>query len=276
VDAARQVVRWSIPGSIFVLFFSIFQLLTVFIRDHSLVSLDHLPETQKTAVGLAAALVSTIPLGFLIYQLYHFRYMRGTPLIFTRLALRDRGADILRALPDEVRELMKQRTGEVPVLKDWYMQKRLRPIGPSLLILRKEYRTRSGREYYRESRQRNWSLLRAYLDIVCIKTESTEFKSEYTTVSDIYHAQGASRISVLLAWVVYIAFNAIQGSSHLHQHLGTRVIALAVASGIAAFFWYILTEARFGTYSTLDDTLRYTLVWLSKESWVHDSGAPST
>jgi hypothetical protein len=267
VDAARQVVRWSIPGSVFVLFLAIFEFVMVVVRDHSLDAIAQLPEAQKTAVGLTAVLISTIPLGFLLYQLYYFRYMRGTLLVFPRVALRDRGADILGALPEEARGLIEERTGETPILCDWYTRKRIWPGRLSVLVLHKQYRNRNGRESFRASRQKNWNLLRTYLDIVCIKAESMEFKHEYTTVSDIYHAQGASRISVLLAWIVYVALQGFEGLAHLKDHLAASIVAFVIVSSIAALFWFVLTEARAGTHSTLDDTLRYTLVWLSKEIW---------
>lgn len=111
MDSARQALRWSIPGLIFVLelvtFAAVWQLTS---GGNPTDMIDGI----KPATALATILAG-IPIGFLLYQLYYrnYRPYGHSVLLFLRYPLeirhglrharpywsfvrRDRGADILR------------------------------------------------------------------------------------------------------------------------------------------------------------------------------------
>jgi hypothetical protein len=198
VDGPRQIVRWSIPGSVLVLLMGTWHFLETLLLNHSF-QVEKLPVADNTALGIAFALITAVPLGWIVCQVYHYRYIRGRMFLLRSAVLKDRGADILRALPEEALRKVVHRMRVKPILFPMCEERKLTPFGPYVLVLKKEYRTRSGRKLYDEARRTNWNMVASYLDIICMKTDSTVVKTEYTSNSDIYHAQGATRMSIVIA-----------------------------------------------------------------------------
>jgi hypothetical protein len=273
VDGPRQIVRWSIPGSVFILLLGTWRLLETLILNHSF-QVEKLPAADNTAVGAAFALITAIPLGFIIYQVYHYRYVRGRMFLLRSVVLKDRGADILRALPEETLVLLTRMMRVNPILFPMCERRKLTPFGPYALVLMKQYRTRSGRRLYQEARQTNWNIVRSYLDIVCMKTDSTVVKTEYTSISDIYHAQGATRISIIAAWVAHFGYSVFQNLGHFDEQSFAKVGALIVITLLSFVLWVIITEVRAGTYTTMHSTLRNSIVWLAHD-WDNEGNPPS-
>jgi hypothetical protein len=273
MDSGRQVIRWTIPGSVYLLFLGAFYLLGNLILKHSF-QVDKLPVANNTAVGVAFLLITSIPLGFIIYQVYYYRYIRGRMFVLRSVVLKDRGADILRALPIETVTRLAHGMRVKPILQPMYERKKLTPIGPYALVLKKEHRTRNGRRLYQEARQTNWNLVRSYLDVICAKSGSDVVKAEYTSVSDIYHAQGASRISIVAAWMTYIGYTIFQGLGHFDEQTPAKISLFIAVTVLTLVFWVIVTEARAGTYATLFGTLRNTILWISRDPYF--KGNPMT
>jgi hypothetical protein len=152
-----------------------------------------------------------------------------------------------------------------PILFPMCEERKLTPFGPYVLVLKKEHRTRSGRKLYHEARQTNWNIVTSYLDIICMKTDSTVVKTEYTSNSDIYHAQGASRISIIIAWATYVGYSLFQNLGHHAEPLFAKIGVLILITLISMVLWVIVTEVRAGTYRTMHGRLRNSLVWLSHD-----------
>lgn len=107
MDSARQILRFSIPGSVFLLNGMVCYLLYRRLQGIPFVDASF---PIRENVAAAIAVVATIPVGFLIYQLYYFTYdpvLRIWPLQWGgRFVRRDRGGQILRTLdPDQLSTL---------------------------------------------------------------------------------------------------------------------------------------------------------------------------
>src|SRR5438045_166360 len=93
MDAARQVVRWSIPGTVYILIVGVMQ--AAFRRGW------YGPTHVGLAEGAATALLglgASLPIGFVIFQIYYSRYR---PLVLgARYVSRDRGNEVLSPLID--------------------------------------------------------------------------------------------------------------------------------------------------------------------------------
>jgi hypothetical protein len=272
VDGPRQIVRWSIPGSVLVLLLVTWHLLETLLLYHSF-QVEKLPITDNTALGITFVLIMPLALGFIVYQVYYYRYSRGRMFLLRSVVLKDRGADILRALPRETLVLLIRRMRATPILFPMCKEEKLTPVGPYVLMLKKEHRTRSGRKLYQEARRTNWNIVTAYLDIICVKTDSTVVKTEYTSSSDIYHAQGATRISIVIAWAAYIGYSLFQGLGHHGEPLFAKTGVLILITVISIVLWVIVTEVRAGTYRTMHGRLRNSLVWLS-HNWDNEAEPP--
>ena len=106
MDAARQVLRFSIPGSVLLLLVFGYIVAGQLIEGVPLAQISH---RAAQNVGAAVAILASIPLGFVVYQLY---YLSFHP--FVRVGLRwgrrwpriDRGGRVLSILsPDELDDL---------------------------------------------------------------------------------------------------------------------------------------------------------------------------
>src|SRR4051794_37856696 len=102
MDAARQLVRFSIPGAVLLLLgignFLIFQ------RCQG-VDVSTSSEQIRDNVAALVGVLATIPVGFIIYQVYYALY---GPLVRTwpfpwggRLVRIDRGSQVLKDLEDD-------------------------------------------------------------------------------------------------------------------------------------------------------------------------------
>ena len=78
MDTARQVIRWTVPGWLLIMFFSMFTIVKDIILGKTLAEIIEL--VPLPAFSFAGLLVMGLPLGYLIYQIY-YRGMHLTPLI---------------------------------------------------------------------------------------------------------------------------------------------------------------------------------------------------
>ncbi|QSE94208.1 hypothetical protein JWS13_39225 [Rhodococcus pseudokoreensis] len=97
MDTARQALRWSIPGAVFVLLIYTVQLSLHLIDGTG----DEFPGVKNTGMAVLSILAG-IPVGFMIYQVYYARYAPFGRSIFHGASGRlyyvrlNRGADIFR------------------------------------------------------------------------------------------------------------------------------------------------------------------------------------
>jgi len=92
MEPSRQLIRFSIPGSIFVLSAVGTYAFGKFVWR---VRFGHV-ESLTTVTTSITAIAASIPLGFLVYQIYYWRY--SPHIIFGLLVTRDRGTTYFFAM----------------------------------------------------------------------------------------------------------------------------------------------------------------------------------
>jgi len=227
------VVRWSIPGSVVVLVaLSIYVLAQFFERGWGATG----PLIDVTPGVVALFALATVPLGYLVYQIYYSR--EGRVRWIPGLIPVDRGHYILEALRVDHRQVALQRLNTEPLdaglftrspqgdrllqrpqgaeRKDWPNQKLSliryhrwtldesihgrRPRGVARLDPRHPHkiaRRRLSARYYAES-QRHLAVVRTLLAMLAADDEGKALAIEYTSLSDIYHGLGATRTALAL------------------------------------------------------------------------------
>jgi hypothetical protein len=95
MEPTSQLIRLSIPGSIFVLAGGATYAFAEVLWGSNLSSV----ESSTTLTTSVTAIAASVPLGFLVYQVYYWRY---SPYVIGDVVTRDRGRDALWHLPPEV------------------------------------------------------------------------------------------------------------------------------------------------------------------------------
>ena len=204
MDTARQVVRWSIPGWVFLFVLALLQATTWLVEGNSPNGILQAEAPFLTPAAIAAVVTAGVPLGFILYQIYYSWYGKVLPFGFVN---RDRGADILLSLSPDIRKTLCGIEGTTPDLEEMSDQ-----IGPFLLPypfrrLKDVYRNAADVKRFEAKVHDNWDLIRFWLHRICLMNKAESLKSEVTTLADIYHAVGAARTALLLACVLHFAFN---------------------------------------------------------------------
>jgi hypothetical protein len=273
MDPARQALRFSIPGSLLILWALVCFLL--FRRCQGVSFLDS-SALVGNSVGALVAILATIPIGFVVYQAYYFGYrpvVRFWPLPWGgRFVRLDRGSQILHELQGEQVEALEEIfETSLDVTKPY---NRVTDPGPWLrhprrkldywtrkLELRPEWMAVSDR---RERRRRyearwheNWDVLRAILDISGSVKGSGQIKQEYTILSDLYHALGATRKAVAFGWGL-VVFLAVVHLGRIERHPA----GLALISALTLAVSLTLHATRRRTWKSASASLKLGLRWL--------------
>lgn len=266
MDAARQVIRWSIPGSVFLLVLGILQLTSGLVVTRSLERVA--TGTIMTAPAVAMVTLASVPLGFLLYQGYFFIYGH---LRYRYLVNFDRGTDILTRLDDAFVTRIASRL-HVPLdlesmTENWFPMETLFPALSNafprlrqrfpLIMLQEAHRSSSGAGRYIERQRNNWHLVRCILDEQA--RESTIVKSEFTTISDIYHALGAVRVATTFALATFLTYNVFDNHSVLQEQPGWTAAALVLSLALVLALRLVLRRARWSTLHVAQDTLAHGL-----------------
>lgn len=261
METPRQILRYSIPGSVFLLMAGIFAIVSQLVRTMLATHVSNvnrdaaLSVARDTLAGLpelsmqflVGAIAATIPLGFILYQFYYFAKV----VRIVNIVRVDRGEMVLHRLWDE------GVLGQLSADTGWMLQPTFHmlkgPLNrPRLISFRrlKPGSTKADRLEYRLRIANNLHGLKYVVDRASANPQGAELKREYTTLSDIYHALGASRAAVLLAGAGY-GFH--QGVSALilgrswTVALPSVLIAAAIAIGVALIF----SVTRGQTWGTL-------------------------
>jgi hypothetical protein len=270
VDTARQVLRFSIPGSITLLLIAGFLVLGRLLQGESW---DAVGQSVAENVSAVVAIVAAIPIGFLIYQIYYATYRavvwpwRPRPFKSEERWVRiDRGRQILALLPlDQQARIAK--LFDVELKLDSILDPELSWLGKRAHAyrLKEEFLAHAGPNYlqqYRDRWQENWNIVRALVDLSDSTDVGGAIRSEYMTLSDIYHALGACRAGVQLAWLVSttacIAY-IIDGQSFWGSAL-TMVLTLVTT---LILFW-VCHRARGHTWVSAQESLKFGLTALFK------------
>lgn len=224
MDTARQVVRWSIPGWVFLLILAVLQVVTWLIQGRSAQNILQSSIPLLTPAAVASVLTAGVPLGFILYQIYYSWY--GKVLLFG-FVNRDRGASILQELPDAVQQTLGRIAGVNPDLEE--MDER---VGPFLLPypfrrLKREHRNKIGKTRFEAKVHANWELIRFMMLRLCIINKADLIRSEIITLADIYHGIGAARAALFLACELHLLLNltVIRSKSTLPWRLVISILA---------------------------------------------------
>lgn len=277
MNSARQILRYSIPGSIFLIHAVACYLIYQRIQGVPIVDAS-LP--IREGIGGLIAILATIPLGFVLYQTYYFLYqplIRPWPFRWDgRLVRNDRGGEILESLEAEQIAEFKAvfdcevRIGErhVVVPEDGGLVAKLmhrtgiQEIAGPFKKLPMEGKARQ--LAYEDLWYTNWDVLRAVVDIAGSLPEGEQVKSEYTSLSDIYHSLGAARTAVIAAWST-VCIVVLFHFSRFVDHLPESFVGLVAISALSAGVYLVLHTARGRTWRSAAASLRLGLRWFHAE-----------
>jgi hypothetical protein len=253
MDAARQVVRWSIPGWIFILMIASLEMLTLLAQGKSLQSIVTSTSLHDLSPAAVALIVTAgIPLGFVMYQVYYSMYGR---VLFFHLVNRDRGGEIVACLPEAVREKLLIADDCKADLEGMYDEVDFPPMPHPLRRLKREFRNEIGRKRYQSKVQGNWDIVRFWLNYLCIKHEAEPVKHEVTNLADIYHGIGAARVALLGACILHFVYNVLFTN---HDWLSWRMLlALTVPYLFALWLLRVLERTRTHSLNSLQSMLKH-------------------
>ena len=261
MDSARQVIRWSMPGWVFLFWLGVFQIIqNIFVYGSVSAALENSALSQLSTGAAAIIIGAGVPLGFLIYQLYYHAYDQWMPL---SLAPQDRGGEIIRCLPVEAQE--KLRAYEPTLDIDEMCESSTIPLlplifGPDLPRLKKRLRNRAGKKSYRKNRQVNFEVVRFYLTVIATELKSESFRQEYTNLSDIYNAIGASRMALICSFVLYVSYNLLS-PYHLNALLSIYMYPMLICGLIFLTALTIVQSRRTRTGIASQAILSHTINW---------------
>lgn len=261
MDTSRQVLRWSIPGWLFLFLSIVFG--WIGIRTNGLANLQSLfslVPSQKYGVEIAALLAAAgVPLGFIIYQIYF--YMYGSVLPFSLVNI-DRGIDILGGLPAETLERITDEIGIQVDTAEMTEEVKIPLLHAPLHRLKKPYRNKKDRSIYEARLRANWEIVRSYLTRISVHTKTSDVSKEFICLSDIYHSLGASRVGLLLAyagWVSYIGLKCLLDANSIWRlHFARTCLGLVFVSLLFAFLNSVLTRNRDKALISSQSFLRHT------------------
>lgn len=249
MDASRQLIRWSIPGWLFTFIFV--GLLLVTLRAADAIQFQAMATSLQTnaanvnAVAILAA--AGVPIGFVIYQTYHYLYGRVIPLVFfTSL---DRGYEVLRRLPAGAYRVIKHDTNTTLLEADVTEIYRLPILRVPINRLKPQFRNRNGQHSFEINLQRNWEVVRYYLTRITLETKSDAIHHEFITLSDIYHSLGASRLAILLAYVtatLYSGYKLVfEPKSFWGLNPSGTLIGMALSTIVLLGLWVVFSKTRY-------------------------------
>ncbi len=263
MDSARQVIRWSMPGWLFLFWLTDFQIIqNVCVFGSVGVALEHSALSQLSAGAAAVLIGSGVPLGFLIYQLYYHAYDHWMPL---SLAPQDRGGDILRSLPG-VPDKLKTYEPKLDI-EEMCEESNIRLLsvifGPKLRRLKPDFRNGAGKERFRENRLINFEVIRFYFAAICADLKDDSFRQEYTCLSDIYNAIGASRTALICAFVLYLFYNFLS-PIHRSDLFAAHGLPLLINGSVFLLALKVVQSRRTRTGIACQAILSHTTNWYAQ------------
>lgn len=262
MDAARQVVRWSIPGWVLLLMLVVMQILTRLSQGRSWDDIIHSPLISGLSPAAVALIVTAgIPLGFIIYQIYYSWY--GRVLVF-HLVNRDRGAEILLSLPKQTRNNLLAVDDYHADLEEMSIKVKSFVLPYPLRRLKPEFRNRAGRRRFEAKAQTNWDIVRFWLNYICIRHKTDHIKAEVTTLADIYHGIGATRTALFCACVLHFLYNVFL-TTYGWSESGRVILALLLPYLVALWLFRAFERTRTAALNSLMSMLKHALACFSLE-----------
>lgn len=204
MDTPRQILRWSIPGWLFVFLLFFYIGVVAYFNGELDLSSERIQQyiEQIGAESAAVFIAAGIPLGFVIYQFY---YVWVGNVFFLYLVGVDRGYLILSKLPKKAlkkigEEIHEEIHKEIKTTKEMVVEKEILRI-IRWRLLKSDFRNLEGINQYRKYFRKNWEINRYLLNRITLHTGSTTVHKEFINLSDIYHSLGASRVALIFALI---------------------------------------------------------------------------
>lgn len=278
MDTARQILRFSIPGSVFLLHAVVCYLIYRRIQGVPFADASEPIQDNITAV---TAVLAAIPVGFLIYQFYYFTYEPVLRFLAFRwrgrYVRRDRGGQILRTLDPQHISRLEEIFGCKIELEEIHS-----PIPPSKRPIRRlmhaggilevagttkalPMQGERRKQAYQDIWYTHWYALRSAVDIAASHSGGEQVKAEYTTLSDIYHSLGAANTAVLIAGftVFLVSFSDFE---RITQAPELAFAGWAAVASLSFTIYACLYTTRGRTWRTAAASLTYGLRWMH---WRH-------
>jgi len=253
VDTARQVIRWTIPGWLLIMFFAIFTMLKSIIIGTPLAEIINLvPVPAFSFAGLA---IIGIPLGYVIYQIYYWGYWKVLP---SRIVPDDRGQSILKdisGINSYFRDHLLKESGYKRELyrTDEATYEISSKFFSVLLCLLPSFRriprkmSKPERKELIEKYQDNWYLAEFawYKSLSKFPHVANILQEEFKYLFDVFHSLGAVRVSVMGAIFFYIIYNfRVYWQFFFIMWQWEHWVALIINAFISVALFNILTAVR--------------------------------
>ena len=294
MDSARQIIRWSIPGSLCIL--------TVCAAYTSLqlalgLQLSEALRPLADNVSPVAAIALSIPIGFLAYHLYDALHRPNRPL--SGFVPSNRGGKVLEYLTERQRDAIAAAVpgrllmpwhhigeanvrvlagaGQLDLLCDPFASPALRPAARfTKTLARQEVAPPDGFEEWPsdalkaavsclfEARwQAHYHLASVLLDISALGKETTDVKQQWRDASDIYHSLGASRFAIGAGAIIGFIAHVLQMQVALEPPsrravLGSLLVALVLLLPLLGLF-RLLNRVRAKRFLVSAERLGYGL-----------------
>ncbi|HEY0605754.1 MAG TPA: hypothetical protein VGD58_22715, partial [Herpetosiphonaceae bacterium] len=117
-------------------------------------------------------------------------------------------------------------------------------------------------------------IVRFYLNYISMKEKFPEIKQEFITLSDIYHAIGASRMALTLAYVFYLIYNIWIHAQWWINNSGRMILATLTVTFIAFVLLRVLERTRTRSFYSSQSILRHSFKWYASQ--IDESKQPGT
>lgn len=281
MGTARQIVRWSIPGTVFIAVAILSSFILAVSSGYTVADLltSTLVRMIDTGFVLLVA-ISGVPVGFLIYQLYYSRQSKGIvfpPLPFIpRLPFvkADPGSKFFGVLPGGHHEHCKRVLGELPII--WDLKEvnpfasvpvlKYVPLINDITLLRLQGRRGDGNPTsetasrarflaspptqgcalhdFTSYRERNRHLFKSYMAHVSASYQAPDLKEEYTTLLDLYHAMGACRMAAVLAGLATVGGSLLAYFTESLPGLQNPTVGIVLIVLFVATLFLVLSSTR--------------------------------
>lgn len=259
VGEFAKVVRWSAPGAVLILSTLLVVAVGRLLLWQSLwpVANAHPPRfVAIDPVGVALLVTATVPIGFLLYQVYFYLHSRGSGLIF-QFVHQDIGAKVL--LDDNAGAKTEKSEWIAAVRQGIYIRSprggACLPLTSGIKTLWLENRTsgqplsgtrkdrRLAVAQYQRCLEANWQVLetRIYTQAVVDDTARERIFANVDRLADIYHTLGASKLALGAGWLGGVAWLAGSAALDSTDYDGARAVLItAVGTALALLVVLVL------------------------------------
>lgn len=267
MDFGRQIIRYSIPGGVFVFLTSLYLVILriawylVNPDDDRLpgpATSDHKPFLNvigeildPLTANLLVSIVGMLIAGYLIYQIY-YHYYRPAPVILrwrpVRLQPKDRGGEILKHLL------------RVQGAEGW-LNSHFRATESFAIVPRNEARDDRARKAWYEHNE----IVRSLVNFAAQENYS-QIKEDLGFRSDMYHSLGACRFAVWLSTLCAVAYVFLAQGENIGEMVERTLIGLVVVLFLTRSLHIVFDNNRSKAWLALTQQVGHDLaLWYEEE-----------